>query len=256
MPKESSKPVKKRTKKDSSKQNKVSKAKGSKNKSKNSPIKISVGRSVTSTPKRLESISEVSKSGLEYTSDKNISIISDIEESEKERIEKEVQLSKTDSPESNSDYLNKSLNTRSMTKELMFKRHINDAKRTPKIIKFERVLDDSDEERNHIGRTRKYYNAIYTPIKNRIMTPMKRITSNSYNKVANSYIFKSETITTIFLVVMVGISLLLGSYNHISKGAKINYEFEDNVSVPYMMREATDSKRFICTEGSIIVGHL
>lgn len=249
------KQVKKREKKDTSKQHKSSKVTGRKSGSvKSSPRRL-VNRSVTSTPKRLAKISEVSRSALEDTSEKNRSIVSDIDESEKERIEKEVLMTRSDpskdSHQSIPDFIFRSPNTRSKTKEYVTMRHNDEMKKSPK-IKFERVEDDRSDE----GRPRHYYNAIYTPIKNRIMTPIKRITTNGFNKVTNSYIFRSETIGTIFLLIMVGISLGLGTYNHVSKKSMKNYEFEDNIHVPYLTRVHNDNKHSTCVDGSIRVGYL
>lgn len=255
VPVAESKKVKKRAKKDTSKQRKSSKATGRKSGSvKSSPRRL-VNRSVTSTPKRLEKISEASRSALENSSDKNRSIVSDIDDSAKERIEKEVLMTRSDpskdSHQSIPDYIFRSPNTRSKTKEYVARRH-NEELKNPLKIKFERAADDHSEE----GRPRHYYNAIYTPIKNRIMTPIKRITANGYNKVTNSYIFKSETIGTILLLIMVAISLGLGTYNHISKKSMKNYEFEDGISVPYLTRVHNDNKHSTCVEGSIRVGYL
>lgn len=87
------------------------------------------------------------------------------------------------------------------------------------------------------------------------MTPVKVFASSVKTRVENSPFVKSELLNTLFLICIVGFSLLLAAINFAGKPPAQNYRVAPSAEIDHMTYNQAEGT-FTCDEGSIHVGHI
>lgn len=208
-----------------------------------------VSASVTSTPRKLEKISEVSRSAYEETPFLE-SIISEISEFENEA-EEEINLNSSEnSRHSNEDVLDHPPLDNYVARPNRITRNPNQAVHTPAKIPERPAAEEEDlqdEPRTPIRRLR--------DVQEKIMTPVKIFASRVKTRVENSYFVQSELLSTIFLIGIVGVPLLLATINSAGRPDNKNYLIPSNANISNMVYDEVEQTH-VCIEGAVHVGHL
>ncbi len=185
--------------------------------------------SVTSTPRKLEKISEASRSAYEETPFKD-SIISEISEFEG-IAEAEINLNQSEnSRHSNEDVLDRPPLENYVTQTSGFTKSKRKPLATPAKITNRPAVEEEDipeEPRTPIRRLR--------DAQERIMTPVKIFASRVKTRVENSYLIQSELLSSIFLIGIVGVSLILAAINFAGKPPAGNYSIPTNANISNMV---------------------
>lgn len=202
--------------------------------------------SAKASPYKIEKISEITDSALEETPGDEVErIIAEIKEEEKDELEDEVLLSRSDDSRNSPISIPDDISNRPLTRS-MRKRYIQDRNRglgeAPVTrIEFEPeiVSTPSVESPEH--------HRVYSPIRERVMTPIKFLTRSIQRQVKRNHFINSEHFTNAFLLGIVFLSLMIWSVNELSRIPEANYEIDPKARIPYMWN---DHGKHLCIEGA------
>ncbi|CAI2362924.1 unnamed protein product [Moneuplotes crassus] len=201
--------------------------------------------SATSTPKKLDIISEALRSEYEETPYNGV-VISEISEreevssSDREICEEPYPFS-PDTPENTRDQLRKR-NGRPTRMEIKDHTPIRSILRQPR-----EDIQNPEERRTPLKRL--------IEMQQRFMTPVKKFASRVQSRVEGSYLIKSEMVSTILLISMVTAFMLAGAINYAGKVPAANYRFPVNATIKHMEYDNLE-RAYVCQEGTLSVGHL
>jgi hypothetical protein len=212
-------------------------------------------RSVKSSPYKIEKITEIENSAFEETPIQPIQeILSEISESEKDKIEHEVLLSKSElsrESEVSIPVISDGPLTRSRTKEYIVRRHTGRAER-PKRIKlgFERVPLDTSP----IVESPRPFHRIYSPLRDRVVTPMKTFARNIQHRVKTTHFINSELFTNAFVLGIVFLCIMVWLLNLVSKTPLVNYDLPKTGTIPHL--DYKGEGHYVCMQNATKIHRL
>jgi len=193
-------------------------------------------RSVKSSPYKIEKISEITNSVFEETPIQAIEeVLSEISESEKDKIEHEVLLSKSELSRESEVSIPAPICdgplARSRTKEYIVRRHMGlaDKLKRTKLGFDRRPLDTSPVEESP-----RAFRAIYSPLRDRVVTPMKTFARNIQHRVKTTHFINSELFTNAFVLGIVFLCIMIWLLNLVSKTPLVNYDLPKSGTIPHL----------------------
>lgn len=203
-------------------------------KSQKSSVRSRSGRrSVKPSPYKIERVTEISRSVQEESIPQEFQVIS---EEEKDELEHEILMSKSDLDKSSELSIPELASdmpvTRSRTKEYVVRRQ-RQLKKSPGV----RLDYDESQNVSPSPQPLKQNHYIYSPIRDKVMTPMKMFAKRIQRRVRTTHFINSEHFTNAFLLGIVFLSIMLISINIISKTPLDNYTFSEGANLPYMIND-------------------
>jgi hypothetical protein len=221
----------------------ISKAKTSKSRGTRTP------RSARSTPYKIEKVENISKKhAYEMPNEVIEERYSQLSESDKDNIEEDVILDKYELEEDSvsvPSILSNAPITRSRTKEYVVRKHrIDTQKNAPKVKLHFR---NTEVVESPLERSPRAIDRFYSPLKEKVMTPMKKLARRVQNRVRTTHFINSEVFTNATIFGLVFLFVLLLAANAITKTPSENFDLVNkNANIPFTYE--TPDGRFVCQD--------